>query len=78
MEVKEILIILVILYYQSLLMVLRSGVSDKTVKGQDRSQDCSKPSHVRDPIETYYLTLVKGKENKLNIYLKVESNVLLI
>ena len=44
MEVNEILISLVILYYQILLMVLRSGVSDKTVKGQDRSQDCSKPS----------------------------------
>ena len=57
-EVAEIFFILVILYYKSLHMVLRSGGCDKTVKEQYKSQDCLKKSHVRDPIETYYLTLV--------------------
>ena len=59
-------------------MVVRSGGSNETVKGQDENQDCLKPSHVRDPIETYYLILFKGKEPKLNIYLHVGSNLLLI
>ena len=54
MKVDETLFILVILYYKPLHMVLRSGGSDETVKGQDESQDCLKPSHVRDPIEIYY------------------------
>ena len=47
MKVDETVKILVILYYKSLRMVLRSGGSDETVKGQAESQDCLWPSHVR-------------------------------
>ena len=56
-------------------MVSRSAGSGETVKGQDESQYCLNLSHVRDPIETYYLTLLKGKGHKLNIYLHVGSNL---
>ena len=52
MKVVETLFILVILYYKSLHMVLRSGGSDETVMGQDESQDYSKPSHVGHSNET--------------------------